>query len=171
MKNMDTNTDRWVDIKGYEGLYKVSDTGEIYSVISDRLLKVDLLGKYPQIKLYSKLGVKKSHLIHRLAYSSFVGDIPDRYCINHIDGNKFNNSLLNLECVTYSENNLHALRTGLKVSPTGSKWHRSKLREEQVKEIKLFLSQGKTNTSISKLFNVHRVTISDISRGKTWRTG
>jgi len=60
---------------------------------------------------------------HRLVMELFKGIDVDRPEVNHIDGNKRNNQLSNLEWVTSSENKLHALRLGLKVNPFGATAH------------------------------------------------
>lgn len=58
-------------------------------------------------------------MVHRLVYESWVGPIPPNMCIDHIDGNRFNNSVLNLEAVTPSENNRRAVKLGLWGSKVG----------------------------------------------------
>lgn len=62
---------------------------------------------------YCTFTFKKTYYVHRVVYELFVGPIPKGYDINHIDGNKFNNNVCNLEAVTRSENQNHAFRTGL----------------------------------------------------------
>ena len=116
----------WKDIKGYEGLYQVSNEGRVKAL--SRVVKsrwgtpkplkekeireiVDSLG-YSRLSL-SKDGNVKTHKIHRLVAEAFlVGEGQ----INHIDGNKQNNHVSNLEFCTQRENNIHAQETGLKPS-------------------------------------------------------
>jgi hypothetical protein len=57
----------------------------------------------------------KTHLIHSLVANFILGKRPHGLCVNHIDGNKLNNSPSNLEYVTLSENTKHSIRTGLHV--------------------------------------------------------
>jgi hypothetical protein len=116
----------WKDIKGYEGLYQISNEGRVKAL--SRVVKsrwgtpkplkekeireiVDSLG-YSRLSL-SKDGKVKAHKIHRLVAEAFlVGEGQ----INHIDGNKQNNHVSNLEFCTQRENNIHAQETGLKPS-------------------------------------------------------
>ena len=116
----------WKDIKGYEGLYQVSNEGRVKAL--SRVVKsrwgtpkplkekeireiVDSLG-YSRLSL-SKDGKVKAHKIHRLVAEAFL--VGEGH-INHIDGNKQNNHVSNLEFCTQRENNIHAQETGLKPS-------------------------------------------------------
>lgn len=64
---------------------------------------------------YLQFGLdNKNVYVHRIVYETFVGVIPKGYDINHIDGNKLNNNVSNLEAVTRSENQKHAARIGLR---------------------------------------------------------
>jgi len=116
----------WKDIKGYEGLYQVSNEGRVKAL--SRVVKsrwgtpkplkekeireiVDSLG-YSRLSL-SKDGNVKTHKIHRLVAEAFL---VGKGHINHIDGNKQNNHVSNLEFCTQRENNIHAQETGLKPS-------------------------------------------------------
>jgi hypothetical protein len=116
----------WKDIKGYEGLYQVSNEGRVKAL--SRVVKsrwgtpkplkekeirevVDSLG-YSRLSL-SKDGNVKAHKIHRLVAEAFLFGEGQ---INHIDGNKQNNHVSNLEFCTQRENNIHAQETGLKPS-------------------------------------------------------
>lgn len=90
--------------------------------------------------------------------------------VNHISGDKLDNRLCNLEAVSNQENLVHALRTGLRVMPKGSKHCKARLTEDQVREIKLLLKlDDKLNqTKLAKKLGVHPSIISDIKRGKIW---
>lgn len=120
----------WKDIPGFEGLYQASNFGQIRSVdhyvtcqdrwgntvnklFKGRVLKQQFDGKrrYLHVVL-SKNGKTKPFNVHRLIISSFLG-LPDCKEVNHIDGDKTNNKLDNLELVTRSENLQHALNIGL----------------------------------------------------------
>lgn len=88
------------DIPGYEGLYAVSDDGEIWSHRQKKFLKVGRGSSgYKQAQL-----LKDKHRIsvsvHRLVWLTFNGEIPKGLEINHIDENKDNNRLDNLELCT-----------------------------------------------------------------------
>lgn len=100
----------WKDIKGYEGLYQVSNLGNVYSNISKKKLK-------PRIKIHSYLGVVlynnevvKHYSIHRLVAEVFIQNPENKPQVNHIDENKTNNMVSNLEWVTAKENCNHGTR-------------------------------------------------------------
>lgn len=116
----------WADIKGYEELYKISDSGEIWS--KDRLC-VDSKGRkrfregqklnpdiapngYYRVTL-AKDGKKKQFYLHRLLALHFIPNPCGKPQVNHKDGNKVNCDLSNLEWVTVSENVIHAYEHGL----------------------------------------------------------
>ena len=114
--------DLWVPINGYEGLYEVSSAGVIRS-----LPRVDRFGRsIPGVvlKLYKhssgyssvglcKCGVKTQYLVHRIVASNFIGQPPEGFVANHINGNKKDNRVENLEWCSMADNNKHAHRTGL----------------------------------------------------------
>lgn len=107
----------WADIKGYKGLYAISNYGRILSRPRKRT-KGGLLT--PQISKYGyymqmlyKNGEQKLHRVNRLVAKTFVSNPNNLSQVNHIDGNKLNNKAKNLEWVTQSENQLHAYRIGL----------------------------------------------------------
>ena len=101
-------------IKGYEGLYEVSNLGNVKSFKHKQpiILKPKMIKGYPTVSLCIN-GQCKQFGIHRLVAESFINKIPDKNEINHIDGNKANNSVDNLEWCTHTENVRHAFRTGL----------------------------------------------------------
>lgn len=102
----------WKDIRGFEGKYKISNLGRVYSIKNNIILKSGYDGKkYPTICLYNK---KQYCLkIHRLVAKAFIPN-PNNYPqINHIDGNKNNNCVNNLEWCNQSHNIKEAYRLGL----------------------------------------------------------
>lgn len=120
--------EQWRDIKGYEGLYLISNRGRVLSLyqykkngssgyfINTRELKKSLSTTgYEKVEL-RKDGKKKSYKIHRLVAKHFVANPFNRDVVNHIDGNYLNNNADNLEWCTTAENCLHALDEGLKGS-------------------------------------------------------
>lgn len=104
----------WKDIKNFEGLYKISTYGRIYSLLTNMTLKPSITKNG-----YCLIGLRKNKkykykTVHRLVAENFL-DNPNKYpCVNHIDGNKVNNKLENLEYCSYSYNEKHAYKNGLK---------------------------------------------------------
>jgi len=96
--------EQWRDIRGYEGLYQVSNFGRVKSVRRDiiRVLSKNAQGYY-KVNLAVK-GKQHTFTVHRLVYETFVGPIPDGMQVNHIDENKLNNFVWNLNLMTPKEN-------------------------------------------------------------------
>lgn len=110
----------WKDIVGYEGLYQVSNFGNVKSlekyIVQKRrkyIKKESILKNnespygYLYVNLY-KNGKGKGFFVHRLVGIAFIPNPLKKPTINHIDGNKKNNCVCNLEWNTYLENNIHA---------------------------------------------------------------
>ncbi len=96
----------WKDIKGYEGLYRVSNLGEIFSIRRNKKmsLRLNKCRGYYDINLIKNKTSKRIH-IHRLVAETFISN-PNNYpCVNHKDENKTNNYVDNLEWCTYKYNN------------------------------------------------------------------
>ena len=116
----------WKDVKGYEGIYQVSDLGRIKRLTSldsigrrkiTRIMAVHVHNGYVKIRL-SKNSIRKNYSVHRLVAKAFIANLDAKGEVNHIDGNKTNTQVSNLEWMTSSENQLHAYRTGLDKSTT-----------------------------------------------------
>ncbi len=117
----------WKPIKGYEGLYEVSNIGEIkalerlkncnkgYGKIKEHIMKPNHCKcEYYRVPLTDYNHKRKYYLIHRLVAQAFIPN-PNNYGdVNHKDGNKLNNNVDNLEWCTRSDNLIHAYNNGLK---------------------------------------------------------
>lgn len=97
---------------------------------------------------------------HRLVALTFIPNPENKPEVNHLDGNKTNNSVANLEWATPAENIQHAFRTGL-VSPSyGQSHHRTALNEQQIKTCSEMHQNGRTFAEIAGIFGVDRHTVS-----------
>ena len=98
------------DIKGYEGLYKITDNGKVLSVRKNRYIytSLDRYG-YEQCILF-KDGKHKTKKVHRLVAEAFIPNTENKPQINHINGVRNDNIYTNLEWCTNSENQLHSYR-------------------------------------------------------------
>jgi hypothetical protein len=105
-------------IKGYEN-YLISECGtKVLNTKTNRYLSIVNRSKnansYKAISL-SKDKIKTMISVHRLVAETYIPNLLNKPQVNHIDGNKWNNHVINLEWVTQSENNSHAYKTGLKI--------------------------------------------------------
>lgn len=134
----------WKDIVGKEGEYKVSNLGNVKSLermvkgkIGTRLCHERILKKIKGKRGYYVVGLDRKSspkTIHRLVAIAFIPNPENKPCVNHIDGNKLNNDVSNLEWCTYSENNIHGLRTGLIIPPWKNKFGKMHHRSKPVKQ-------------------------------------
>ena len=113
----------WKPIAGFEGRYEVSSLGRVRSLVDNKGRKRIKIRKTRLTKsgyLYLNLWIKcKMHtkVVHKLVAEAFLDKPDNAQCINHINGVKTDNRVENLEWCTFSENSLHAIRTGLVVDP------------------------------------------------------
>lgn len=101
------------DIVGYEGLYTVDIFGNVFK--SDGKELTQYKNKYGYINVsLRKEGKYRQHKVHRLVAQAFIPNPSSKEQVNHIDGNKNNNVVWNLEWNTSKENVQHSIRTGLR---------------------------------------------------------
>lgn len=102
--------EEWRDLKGYEGLYKVSNLGRVYSVY-----KQDFKQPYFDKDGYLMIGLRKEGKhknlrLHRIIAEAFIPNPDNLPCVNHKDENKTNNTVENLEWCTPAYNNCYGTR-------------------------------------------------------------
>lgn len=153
-------------IPGFRGRYLISNKGDVFCIPELRFIPQSLHDKgYLKVSLI-KNGTHTRYFVHRLVMLTFVR--KSKLQVNHKDGNKKNNSILNLEYVTPKQNIRHSFIKGFHHS--GEKCTFSKLSLSQVNKIRKEYKSGKISQSkLAKKFGISQPTICDIMKGRTWR--
>lgn len=143
--------------------YIITKDGKIISLKNNKKYEIkgyiDRYG-YRRVFLYID-GKRVKYFVHRLVAQTYLDNPNNLPQVNHIDGNKLNNCVDNLEWCTPKENIQHAIRIGLRTK-------KGKLTEKQVKEIKNSFNQ-KSMREIAKMYGVSLECIKHIHAGHTWR--
>lgn len=174
----------WKDINGYEGLYQISSLSNLKSLarpvsglnggiylIKEKILKTSPDGwGYLKVSLNIN-GKSKTRKIHQLVCEAFLTKKDPLHEVNHIDGNKKNNRLTNLEYISRSENIKHAFANGLllphgKVKDRNSAKYTTKLTETDVVAI---LKSNQTDKQLASSYNVSIRNINSIKNRKSWQ--
>ena len=178
---MKDTTEEFIDIQGYEGQYQIGTRGTVISLEREKSGKGNSTYHMPQralttqtnksgyvsLKLIDMYGVAKKIDVHRLVALNWIDNPLDKPQVNHIDGNKSNNSIENLEWNTAAENMAHASMMGLMVR--GEKHWKTSLTKKQVTDIKRIVETGLfTNNEIAEKVGTNPVNISRIKNGKRW---
>lgn len=186
---MEIESEAFRPIRGYEGFYEISSTGKVWSVprvassgrfVRGRFLKVQQsrLG-YLRVTL-CKDGGSKIFLVHRLVAEAFIGPPPEIDSqVNHIDGNKENNTPENLEWCTAKENIDHAIETGLReafpssvLEKTGERirelWKDENYRERILSKRESKIQTNKASTAALRTINRNKSSIEDLP-GEEWK--
>lgn len=155
----------WKDIQNYEGMYRISNYGNIKSLKRKHLLKSSTSPKGYSLVGLCKTGKPKTFRLSRLVGKHFIPNPENKPQINHIDGVKANNNVKNLEWATAQENTRHALKTGLqKRAPN------AKITQEQVECIRFLAQTGKiSNIAIAKIYKVKQQLVSRVKNRVTWK--
>lgn len=171
--------EEWKDIAGFEGMYQVSNVGQVRSL--DRVDNRGYKQKGRTVKPSTSKGYQNAHLcklskyttisIHRLVALAFISNPDNRPQVNHIDGNKQNNHISNLEWATAKENINHAWDNGLS-NHSGENHTLSKLTEDDVRFIRDNYNPDMPEfgqKALAEKFSVKQPVISKIVHRKSWK--
>lgn len=157
--------ERWLACPDHPG-FEVSDLGRVRSATTGKLVRqANALG-YKRVILQSN-GESRYARVHRLVAMAFIpNDRPEAVYVNHLDGDKQNNRLSNLEWCTPLENTRHSVAIG--TFPFGEAHGASKLKVEQVHRIRALRAEGRTLRGIADEIGISDTAVFRIVSGKTW---
>jgi hypothetical protein len=162
-------TEIWKEISGYEGQYWVSNFGRVKS--QKQIMKCGNVRRYTKVGLWNG-EFQKHYLVHRLVAQAFIPNPENKEEVNHIDGDKTNNNVSNLEWNTRSENCRHAVDVlGKKGNPphySGEMASRAKLTQLQADEIREKYKLCNNYAKLGRKYNVDYATIGSIIKNKTY---
>ena len=137
---LNNNNEIWKPIKGFEKLYEISSIGRVRNT-RNKILKTYKINSGYECLKFTVNGNRTSHLVHRLVANAFIEkpDVTYKLEVNHIDENKYNNKVDNLEWVSSAENKQHSIKSG---------------RYDKIKETKNSLGKKHLKNTHSKYHNV-----------------
>lgn len=174
------NKEQWKDILGYEGIYQVSNEGNIRSV--GRFIKNNtsiywregsLLCPYKGgTSIYytvslSKEGNVRKRMVHRLVAQHFLNDWNEHLEVNHKDGDKLNNNVSNLEMCDRMYNIQHSITYNLK-HDYGENSKNAKLTNSQINQIRELHKNGVMQKTLANMYGVCKQTICNIIHYKRY---
>lgn len=172
----------WKDIKGYEGKYQISSYGRVKRIdhysgnwhFPERILKLRYTKRdhYTVIRLTGSNRTAHDYRVHRLVAQAFIPNPENKATVNHIDGNKNNNHVENLEWNTREENMQHAYKHHLKKPMKGALNANAKLTPDQVKQIrKEYVRQSRIHgtVALAKKYGVTNRIIGLVVNHKAYR--
>lgn len=157
---VDINGEQWAQPNCLNN-YEVSNTGKVRR-IKDQKIMAQWKNKWGYMLVSVSNEERKSYQVHRLIAEAFIGKNEKQ--VNHIDGNKTNNNIENLEYCTASENNKHAFEIGLRTAP----YSNAKITYEDAEEIRFRVAGGEKQTSLVKEYKLSPQTINDIIKCRIW---
>lgn len=174
----------WKPIVGYEGLYIVSNYGDVislprkkwsgrnksFSTTKEKKLSLCNRSGYKAVELFKDgKGTMKS--VHRLVAESFIPNIDNKKEVNHKDGIRTNNLISNLEWATRKENSIHSVNTLRK--NVGNAHNNRKINSDSAYKIKEFYntrkSLGLSCDKIGFMFGITGANVCQIGKNKTWK--
>jgi hypothetical protein len=176
--DIDERPEIWKDINGLEGSYQISNKGKVRSltrviVWKDRNRKSTFKGGlvktfkdkygYLQVKLQTK-NRQTGYSVHKLVATAFIPNPFNLPLVNHIDTDKTNNVVDNLEWTTPKGNTAHAVKNGVHANMRKGK----KLTPEDIPTIRRRKASGESPTKIAADYKIHRCYLYQIVNGSVW---
>ena len=146
-------TTQWKPVVGYEGLYEISENGQLKNLKTNRFIKPSIKSGYLGVTI-SKNGILKTISIHRLVAIAFIDNPKNKKFVNHKNGIKTDNHVNNLEWCNQKYNNIHAIETGLrptKINREIAENIRKEIENNNIEELSI-----KYNISISHIKKILR---------------
>lgn len=175
-------TEVWKPVRGYEGLYEVSNLGKVKALRKmsgtcyrkEKELSLNRLSVDGYVRISLSNGVDKPYetKMHRIVAEHFVPNPLEKETVNHIDGDKLNNRADNLEWADRREQLAHAYKLGLRSPARGCSQVGSKLSKEDVDYIRKNYIRQSTEygtVALARKFGVTNVVIGNVLRGKTYK--
>ena len=173
----------WKDIPGFEGKYRVSSFGRIKSL--DRFREKHHYPEcilntskrlthdgYARVSVRDDDGYQHEYRVNKLVATVFIPNPDGKSSVNHIDGDKLNNHVSNLEWATRSENMKHAYKHGLKLPVIGTQNGNAKLTADEVRKIRAeYVPQSQIHGTVAlgKRYGISNAAIGRIIRGTAYK--
>ena len=175
--------EEWKSINGWEDLYTVSSFGRVkalkryvphykggLALVKEKILKLNDRRGYSGAHLYRSEIDKAVFGAHRLVAMAFIENKENNPTVNHIDCDKKNNFYKNLEWSSYSQQQIHAVKNGLRDRTIGNNSNFSKLDNSIIINIRnKFENKEMTISELSKFFNTCDNNVRNIVYRKTWK--
>jgi len=173
----------WKQVVGFEGIYDVSDQGQVRRIkpyktgkfVNTPLPRIMIGGNngrgYKTVLLSgSEASRNKSYKIHQLVAYAFLGAKVGQQEINHINRDRSDNRLCNLEYVSHQRNMKHCyeFKERQDTCPRGTKHHNARINNEIARDIKQRLQSGEIMRNMSEQYGISIAAIHMIKTGKTW---
>lgn len=158
----------WKKIKNFSN-YSVSSYGQIRNDKFNRILTLTVSHNGYYKTTLSKKARPFQFFVHRVVAENFIGEVPKGFQVNHIDFDRKNNNLSNLEIITVSENRFHSMKANRIKYEGGENHTAAKLTEVQVIQIIENLNKNIFEHVIAEKFNVTRSCIALIKQKRTWK--
>ena len=147
--------------------YEIDTNGIVYNSTTGNAMRGTTITRKNR---YVKVHLDKFYAVHLLVMSTFVGAKPEGYVVDHIDGNRYNNALSNLEYVTQAENVRRSRKTLQHRGQYGTEIGTSKLTLEQARQVYALKGTGLTRRQVRDRLRlpVSESAISKVWSGKSW---